>query len=212
MGRIFKGRRDAGSKLAEKLMQYRNNPECIVVGLPRGGIVIAKVISRKLRIPMGIYFVKKIPLPFHEEVAVGAVSEDNYIYVDKKTQEWEGISDKYIEDTAKEKLKLIEKEREKYKRIEKRDLKNMIVIVADDGIATGSTMIAAVKSIKNAKAKKVVVAAPVSSSRAFKKLKNIADELVFVEVSVGFMAVAQYYRDFHQLSDEDIEYILNDGY
>lgn len=204
---IFNDRFETADLLAQKLKNYIDK-DSVVVGLPRGGVPIAYVIAKEYQIPMDIYFVKKIPSPYNKEAAIGAISEDGDLFVDEKAKMVLNVADEYIKEISKLKKEEMAKKRELYKK-EKIDPKNKNVILVDDGIATGASMFLAVKSMKNQGAKRVTIASPVAPPGIKEKLKEVADEVVLLQAPVDFMAVGQYYIDFHQLDDEEVIKLLH---
>ncbi|WP_187647680.1 phosphoribosyltransferase [Nitrosophilus labii] len=204
---VFRDRFEAAQLLAEKLKDYIDE-KSVVVALPRGGVPLAFVISKKYQIPMNIYFVKKIPSPYNPEAAIGAISEDGDIFTDKKAKLMLNVADQYIDELAQKKKEEMRAKRRLYKK-EKTDLKGKNVILVDDGIATGASMFIAAKSIKNMGADRVIIASPVAPPEVVTKLKNVADEVVLLQTPPDFMAVGQFYQDFHQLSDDEVIELLS---
>ncbi len=203
---IFRDRFEAGELLADRLKDFIDK-DSVVVALPRGGVPIAKVIANRYSIPMDIYFVKKIPSPYNQEAAIGAISEDGYIFVDERAKVMLNVADEYIQEIANKKKEEIREKREIYQK-EKIDLKDKNVFLVDDGIATGASMLVAAKSIKEKGAKKVYIASPVAPKEVVSKLKEVADEVILLQTPADFMAVGQYYQDFHQLDDEEVIELL----
>ncbi|WP_234697136.1 phosphoribosyltransferase [Nitrosophilus alvini] len=203
---MFKDRYEAGLKLAEKLKEYENS-DSVIVALPRGGIPVAAVIAEKLHIPMDIFFVKKIPSPYNEEAAIGAVSENGFVYVNEHAKIMLNVADEYIKERAEQKMREMKEKRALYgkKRI---NLKDKTVIIVDDGIATGASMLLATDALREEGAKKIVIAAPVAPPDVVSKLEKSADEVVILQTPPDFMAVGQFYYDFHQLSDDEVLDIL----
>ncbi len=205
---IFRDRESAGRLLANKLLPY-GGEDTIVVALPRGGLPVAKEVAKRLKAPLDIFFVKKIPSPYNKEAAIGAVSENGYYYVDPYAKNMLGITDSYIDEKVEEIKKKMAAKRMIY-------AKTMLpyegkrIILIDDGVATGSSMMLAVKALKEEGAKEVIVAAPVAPAEVAVKLREIADGAVFLDTPSDFMAVGQFYEDFHQLSDEEVMDILKE--
>ncbi len=203
---IYTDRFEAGERLAEKLKDIANE-NTLIVALPRGGVPLAYVISRKLSIPMDIYFVKKIPSPYNPEAAIGAISEDNHIFVNERARLMLNVAREYIEEIGLKKLEEMRKKRAFYKK-DRIDPRGKRVIIVDDGIATGSSMLVAAQALKNEGAKEVIIAAPVAPPEVAAKLKDVADQVVLLQTPYDFMAVGQYYKDFHQLEDEEVKELL----
>jgi len=208
---MFKNRKEAGELLAKalsKIIDSSRGSEYIVVALPRGGVPVAKQIADSLGAKLDIFFVKKIPSPFNRETAIGAVSENGYFFVDSRAQKILGVDEEYIQNSIKEILNNIEKKRALYNK-KRGSYKNKSVIVVDDGVATGSSMILAVDALKKEGAKEVIVATPVAPIEVANILKKVADEAIILETPINFRAVGEFYFDFHQLSDDEVMSLLN---
>ena len=206
---MFKDRIDAGKKLAEKLKELNlKNPA--VVALPRGGVPVGVEVAKELNCPFDILFVKKIPSPTNKEVAIGSVSENGLVFVNKKTIDFlaiQGINidEEYIQKTAMEKIQEMARKREKYK-IEPIMLEGKDVIIVDDGIATGASIYLAANTIVRDMPNSITIAAPVApkDEELEKMLRSVSHHLVILERPEHFMSVGQWYEDFHQLSDEEV--------
>ena len=205
---IFKDRHDAGKKLAEALKKYKNKKDVIVLGIPRGGVEVAFNIAKALKVPLSIIVTKKIGHPFESEFAIGAVSPGNYIVDEVYSNE---AGEDYIENTVKEMNAEIKRRYKEYTQGKMPQLKNKIVIIVDDGLATGYTMFAAIKYAKSKNPKKLIVAVPVAAQDSFEKVKQMADEFVCLQVPVFFSAVGSFYQDFAQLEDEEVKFYLKEG-
>ncbi len=201
---LFKNRVDAGEKLAEKLKQYKN---AVILAIPRGGVETALPIAKKMGAPLGIIVARKITVPQYPEVAIGAVTPDgSAVYNEAYVREL-GI--------GKAELRAAEKEakdealrREKTYTAKTQELIGKNVILVDDGLATGYTVLAAMKSVKKRKPKSIVAAVPVASANAFALVEKEC-RIVSLHVSDGhFFAVGAFYENFPQLSDEDVMSIL----
>ena len=204
---MFKNREEAAKKLAKALNALKNRDDIVVIALPRGGVPIAFEIAKELSAPLDIFFVKKIPSPFNKEAAIGAVSENGYYFVAPIANAL-GISQDYINSQIKAILEKIKQKRAIYNK-DRVDIKNKTVIIADDGIATGSSMKLAIEALKKEGAKSVIVAAPVAPPEVASELKDIADNTYILYTPSNFSAVGQFYEDFHQLSDDEVIDILS---
>ena len=201
----FKDRKEAGEKLALELENYKNNPDTIILGLPRGGVVIAYHIAQKLNLPMDIIVTRKIGAPDFPEFAIGAVDETGETYLDKESISTYNISKEYIDTiTKKEKDEAIRRLNLYRKNRPYLDLKNKTVIITDDGIATGATIKSAIKSAKSKGAKKIVVAVPILAKENISDIKNSVDELVYIDAPLNFFAIGQYYKSFDEVSDDEV--------
>lgn len=180
-----------------------DNP--IVFGIPRGGVVVGYEISKILECPLDTVIVSKIPSFYNEEYAIGAMSEDGTIYLREKEPE------ELLKKTIERKRKIIEERIKDYRKgKEIKDLQNYTAIIVDDGIATGETMLIAVRTIKNKNPKKIVVAVPVSSIDAKERIEKEVDLFVTLYLPKFFYAVGQFYDDFEQVDDNYVINILNE--
>ncbi|MFN3813568.1 MAG: phosphoribosyltransferase [Aquificaceae bacterium] len=210
---VFRDRISAGRLLGEHIkdkIDKEMNP--IVLGIPRGGVLVSKEVSRVLNLPMGIVIVRKLGVPSNPELAFGAVDPDGEVYLDKKTIEYFGLSEEDIKKVVQEELSKIKEREKKFIKGRMPELKGREVILVDDGLATGYTMIASVNFVKRKGAKKVVVASPVCPQDTEKKLKIYADEVYcyYVPHEPNF-AVGMFYKDFHQVEDKEVMETLEDG-
>ena len=203
---MFKDREEAGRLLAKELLPYKSSNQ-IVVALPRGGVIPAFEIAKALNAPLDIFFVKKIPSPYNKEAAIGAISENGYYFVDKAAKNMLNISDSYIQNAMEEVLQNIKEKREIYNK-PRVNYKDKEIILVDDGVATGSSMLLAIDALKKEGAKKVIVASPVAPIEVANRLKEKADGALFLETPSIFNAVGEFYKDFHQLSDNEVLEIL----
>jgi predicted phosphoribosyltransferase len=204
---MFKNRKDAALKLVDRLLDLKNNPNCVVVALPRGGVVLGVVLAKELNLKFDIFFVKKIPSPFNSEVAIGAVSENGFVYLNESAIKALGISSEYLKNKELEILQKIKEKRELYNK-KRVSLKDKTVILVDDGIATGASVILAIEALKKEGAKEAIVAAPVAPLDVANYLEQITRCEILIKDS-NFMAVGAYYEDFSQLSDIEVINFLN---
>jgi len=192
----FEDRISAAGELLSRIKNYAGT-NAVVVGLPRGGMITAAFLAEKSKLPLDFIVVKKVGAPENEEYAIGAVTENGGKYSDERftrvQKEADGRSSLY---------------RSNYPAY---DLKDKTVILADDGIATGTTMLAAIGTARKRGAKKIVVAVPVGSSEAIEKIKKSADGLICVEVDPDLSAVGEYYDSFPQVDDEQVLAILKNA-
>ena len=204
----FKDRHEAGQRLAEKLKEYRNKKDIIVLGIPRGGVEVAFEVAKRLKATLSIVVTKKIGHPFEAEFAIGSVSPGNYI-VDEKYGDEAGKD--YIKNTVKEMNKEIKRRYRAYTKGKMPEIKNKIIIVVDDGLATGFTMLAAVKYARSKNPKKLIVAIPVAAQDSFEKVKEASDEIICLHIPSFFGAVGSFYQDFMQLEDEEVKSYLEES-
>ncbi len=196
---MFKDRIDAGIQLAESLQHFKDE-DVIVLAIPRGGLPLGAIVAKKLNAPLDVVLSKKIGHPYHKEYAIGAVSLENIVLTDAR-----GATKSYIkEEIARIRKKLKQCYNLFYEKKSPKSLKNKVVIIVDDGIATGSTILATAELVRQKNPKKVIVAIPVAPASAIKKLENNPnlDEVVCLEIPYDFQAVGQFYIDFPQLTDQ----------
>lgn len=201
---FFANRVDGGRQLAATLAKYQGNKEAIVLGLVRGGVPTAHAIARELHLPLGVMSVKKIGAPHQPELALGAVCADGSTYFNPRILQSFGLSEEDVTQSISQKQKEAE---EKLKRFHipghVQVLKNKIVILVDDGLATGATMMASIASARAQGAAKVVVAVPVAALDSLAKAEEAADEVYCLYAPEDFMAVGEFYRDFSQVEDDE---------
>jgi putative phosphoribosyl transferase len=205
----FHDRTDAGRQLADKMMAYANRDDVIVLALPRGGVPVAFEVAHQLRAPLDVLIVRKLGTPGHEELAMGAVASGGVRVLNEELLASGLISKDAVQaETAREREELTRRERLYRGDRPWPDMHNRIAIVVDDGIATGSTMRAAVAALRQQHPAKVVVAVPVAAPDTFREFKNIADEMVAVMTPEAFRAVGLWYNDFEQTTDEEVREML----
>lgn len=207
---LFNDRSDAGKQLALQLEKYKDRKEVIVLGLTRGGVVTASEIASFLHATLNAVVVRKIGAPGNPELALGAISEHGEGVFNEHLIGLLGISPEYLAKEV-ERQKMIVKQRLALYRGSSAspDLKGKTIILVDDGIATGASMRAAIKSVKIAGAKKVVLAVPVAAPDSLKKMEKEVDEVVCLDSPAFFEAVGSFYRLFDQTTDEEIVRLLS---
>jgi len=206
---IFRDRRDAALRLSKLLDRYRAE-NLIVFGIPRGGVEIGYYIAKELDCLLEVTISRKIGAPLQPELAVGAIAEDGTIYVEEEVAELVGISREYIDSAARKELEVIKKRIELYRkgRIIPQ-LSEYNVVVVDDGIATGATMIATLRFLRKKNPIKLVCGTPVAPPETIHKLRREADDVVCLETPTPFYAIGQFYKDFRQLTDEEVLHYLS---
>ncbi|MBA1334714.1 MAG: hypothetical protein HPY66_2618 [Firmicutes bacterium] len=201
---MFRNRKEAGEMLAKLLKDYKGE-EVVVLAIPRGGALVADVIRTELGCEWDLIIPRKLGAPFNKEIAIGAVTQDGTLLLDEEMILYLKVDKSYIEEEKREQIEEIERRMRLYKgNKEPVQLKNKIVILVDDGIATGFTIKAAIKSIQNAGVLGIVIAVPVAPSDVLEDLLERVDRVVCLESPYPFYAVGMYYEDFHQTSDEEI--------
>lgn len=199
----FKNREHAARQLAERLSQYRGkNP--LVLAIPRGAAPMAKIIADTLGGDMDVVLVRKLGAPGNEEFALGSIDETGHVYLGERIREL-GISEHYLETEKQAQLKTLRQRRAQYTPVRPPiDPAGRIVIVVDDGIATGATMIAALRAVRGQKPAKLIAAAAVAPGDNLQKIKKEADAVVCLEVPPEFYAVGAFFREFPQVSDDEV--------
>jgi predicted phosphoribosyltransferase len=205
----FADRIEAGKELAGYLQRYAGRADVIVLGLPRGGVPVAAVIAGALRAPLDVFTVRKLGVPGYRELAMGAIASGGARVLDQRL-----IADLHVPESAVAQV-IKEEERELARREQvfragrpPLNVAGLIVILVDDGLATGSTMRAAVQAIRDLGPSQVVVAVPVGSDDACRKLEQVADEVICARVPEHFTAVGRWYRDFSETSDSEVSALL----
>lgn len=206
---IFSNREEAGKILGAKVKEKGYGKDSLVLGIPRGGVVVAKEVAKILKCELDIIIPRKLRSPFNPELAFGAISDDDSLVIDESLVSLLNISQEFIEQEKKTQLEEIKRRRKKYK-MDKLlpDMKGKTVILVDDGIATGATMKAGVISVKKKKPEKIIVAIPVASPQSVEELKEITDEVICLYAPAYFAAVGQFYTEFSQTSDDEVIEIL----
>jgi len=209
MTRAFRDRRDAGRQLAQKLERYAGDPNAIVLALPRGGVPVAFEVAEALRAPLDVFLVRKLGVPGHRELAMGAIASGGVRVLNAEVVNVLQISDAILDAVAEHEQQEIERQQRLYRgALPYPDLKGRTVIVVDDGLATGSTMRAAVRALRQMDPAKIVVAAPVAAAETCVSLAKEADEVVCVSIPDVFQAVSLWYQEFSQTNDEEVRHLL----
>lgn len=207
--KIFKNRQAAGKLLAKRLKQFKAREDTVVLSIPRGGVVVAKEIARSLKLPLDILVTRKIGAPFQSELALGAVDADGDVVWDEALLEETRVSKDELEDIIGREVEEIKRREEVYRGDRKPlDFSGKVVILVDDGLATGSTILAALRFLKMHRAKKIVLAVPVASKESINKVEKEIDEVVILDIPEFFQAVGQFYQDFKPISDQEVVSLL----
>ena len=210
MERAFSNRIEAGRQLAEKLDKYAGREDVIVLGLPRGGVPVAYEVAKRLRAPLDVFIARKLGVPGFEELAAGAIASGGVRVLNEDVMRAIPHADEVIEAvTAREAAELERREQIYREGRPPPELRGRIVILVDDGLATGATMRAAVKALRQGGAAKIVVAVPVGPPDTCRELEQQADETICLSTPALFQAVGQYYEDFSQTTDEDVRELLS---
>lgn len=202
---IFEDRREAGLKLTSLLKDYKDKEGVIVLALPRGGIVTGYEIASYLRCPLDIIIIRKLGFPGQPELAMGAVSETDAVVLNESIIASGGISEEQINKEVSLQKEEIRRRINLYRKGKGiPELKGKVIILVDDGVATGATMKAAIATLKMEKIAKLVVALPVAPPETSKEIKQMVDEFICLETPYYFTAVGSFYQDFAQVSDEEV--------
>jgi predicted phosphoribosyltransferase len=205
---LFRNRADAGKRLAEELKGFAGG-QTLVLGLPRGGVPVAYEVARALGAPLDVFVVRKLGLPGREELAIGAIATGDVRVLNEELVRELGISAPLLEAvTAREREELQRRERLFRESRPASEIRGRTVIVVDDGLATGATMLSAVLALRKQEPARIVVAVPVGSFEACSALRAKADRLVCLYKPDPFFAVGIWYRDFSQTSDQEVRELL----
>jgi putative phosphoribosyl transferase len=208
----FRDRYEAGRLLAEELGSYAGRGDVLVVALPRGGVPVGYEVARALRAPLDVMQVRKLGVPGHEELAMGAIASGGVRIVSENVVEALNISDRVIATVAAAEARELERRERLYR--EGRlfpDVRGRTLILVDDGLATGSSMRAAAAALRSLGAARIVAAVPVAPKESCDALRELVDEVVCARVPERFMAVGEWYEDFSQTSDEEVGELLRRG-
>ncbi len=209
----FKDRMQAGELLSHRLTAYARRPDVIVLALPRGGVPVGFVVAKKLAVPLDILLVRKLGFPGQEEYAMGAIASGGICILQAEAMSALDIPVPVIEAVAQRELREIER-REKNYRADRPppQLQEHVVILVDDGLATGATMQVAVHVVRNANPARVIVAVPVGAPDTCEKLRGEVDELICLSTPDPFYAVGMWYEDFEQVNDEEVKNMLEEAW
>jgi predicted phosphoribosyltransferase len=206
---VFSDRREAGALLAGRLAHYRNRADVVVLGLPRGGIPVAYEVAKSLGAPLDVFVVRKLGTPGHRELAMGAIASGGVRVLNDEVVAGLGIAAAAIEETAREEgVELVRRERAYRDGRPALELAGRVAILVDDGLATGSTMKAAVQAVRQHAPARIVVGVPVGAPQSCAELRELADEAVCVSEPERFAAVGEWYLDFEQTGDDEVRALL----
>ncbi|MEE8186395.1 MAG: phosphoribosyltransferase [Nitrososphaerales archaeon] len=210
---MFKNRAEAGRRLSDAMPQYSRS-ETIVLAIPRGGVVVGYELATKLGIDLDIIVPRKIGAPGHPELAIGAIAEDGAIHLNQQIIESLGIEDGYIREESARQIAEIKRRTTTYRGDDRKSLdivRGRTVIITDDGLATGATMIAAIMSVKKYDPTQIVVAVPLSPSHTVVELERLVDNVICLERPEWMSAIGEFYEDFQQVDDEIVIELLKQG-
>lgn len=205
----FLDRRDAGRQLAAKLASYADDPSVLVLGLPRGGVPVAYEVAVALHAPLDVFVVRKLGVPGHRELAMGAIASGGVRVLNSDVIDGLRIAPAAVESVAARELMELERQERAYRgNAPFPELTGRTIIFVDDGLATGSTMRAAIAAVRQSNPGRIVVAVPVAAAETASRLREDADSVVFLQAPPDFYAVSVWYEDFSQTSDEEVRHLL----
>ena len=206
----FKDRTDAGMRLAQLLEEFADRPHTVVLGIPRGGVPVASHVAHALHLPLDIFLARKLGVPGHEEYAFGAVSVGEGCHFDHSVIRSAGITSEKVEEITRAAKAALDQRAKLYRHTRSAlPLQGKTVILVDDGIATGSSILAAVRSLRSMNVAHLVVAVPVAPQSTLAWLSSEVDELFVVSEPTDFYAVGQFYEDFGQITDQEVVALLD---
>jgi putative phosphoribosyl transferase len=206
---IYRDRADAGRQLARLLTKYANQPDVIVLALPRGGVPVAAEVARALNAPLDVFLVRKLGLPTHPELAMGAIAEGGAVVLNEDVIASFGVPTDAVEQVeSRERAELHRREQLYRGERSAPALEGRTVILIDDGLATGSTVEAAILALRSLRPSRIVVAAPVGAQESCERIGRLADEIVCASTPEIFSAVGQWYGDFSETSDTEVKQLL----
>lgn len=202
---LFRDRTEAGKVLADRLAAYTGHPDAMVLALPRGGVPVAFEVAEALKLPLDIFVVRKLGLPGHEEFAIGAIASGGARVLNQDLIRQLALDDEVIEQIVAREQRELERREHTYRgQRPAPDLRDRTLILVDDGLATGSSMRAAIAALRQQQPAKLIVAVPVAARSICDELDALADEVLCLETPPNFRAVGLWYRDFSQVTDEAV--------
>ena len=212
MAMHFHDRREAGQLLAQELIFLKGKKDVIVLGIPRGGVVVAAEVARAIGAPLDVYITRKIGAPYNPELAIGAIASSGDVVLDEGLIGSLGVSPEYVQDETERQRREIERRLRKYRgNRSAQELKGKTVLLVDDGIATGATTLAAIRALKKERPAELILAVPVGPPDAVARLREEVDRLVCLDTPRLFWAVGAFYEVFDQTSDEEVVRLLQES-
>jgi predicted phosphoribosyltransferase len=209
MHEVFENRADAGRQLAERLSAYEGQPGVLVLALPRGGVPVAFEVALRLGLPLDVFTARKVGVPGHEELAMGAVASGGLSVLNEKIVRAFGVTDSELDRRVRIAAAEVQQNELRFRGDRPPvDVHGSTVILVDDGIATGATVRAAVLALRARGARRVIIGSPVAAMDAEQEVARVADEIVVVRTPRHFIAVGAWYRDFTQLEDGEVRALL----
>jgi putative phosphoribosyl transferase len=206
---ILRNREEAGKLLANQLLAYKDDPKALILALPRGGVPVGVELSRYLHLPLDVFITRKIGAPGNKEFALGAVAETGFVYMNEEVLRYESASkeflNRYLDREVKAQKQEISRRQKLYRQGDPLPpLEDRTVLLVDDGVATGSTYLAALHALRNSQVSKIVAAIPVGPLETLQQIRGLVDELVVLHQPSPFQAVGLHYDDFTQVEDEQV--------
>ncbi|HYB03959.1 MAG TPA: phosphoribosyltransferase [Nitrososphaerales archaeon] len=207
---MFRDRKEVGQLLADRIRKLNiKNP--IVLAIPRGGVPVAREIALAIRAPLDLVITRKIGFPGEPEYAIGAVTQEGHIIVDHQTVSRMGVTEKYLKEEAERQTKEIQSRMERYRgETSYPDLKGKDVIIVDDGIATGNTILAAIESVRRKNPASIILAIGVAPPDAIRKLTKSVDSVICLDTPEPFFSIGEFYVSFEQVDDDEVQRILTE--
>ncbi len=206
---LYRDRSDAGRVLATQLMAYANRSDVLVLALPRGGVPVAYQVAKALHVPLDVFLVRKLGVPGHEELAMGAIATGGVCVLNEDVVQMLHIPDRVIEEVAAKEQQELERREHLYRDGRPPpDVRDCTVILIDDGLATGATMRAAIKALQQQHPARIVVAVPVAAPPTCEELSTQVDEIICAKTPELFYGVGYWYEDFSQTTDEEVHALL----
>ena len=207
---MFHDRIDAGRQLAKKLSHYAGKKDVVVLGLPRGGVPVAYEVAQALKAPLDVFLVRKLGVPGQGELAMGAIALGGVKILNHEIMEYTHVKDYQVQEVVERETEELNRRNKLYRQgHDPLLLKDKIVILIDDGVATGSTLKAAITALREEKVEKIIVAVPVAPPDTIRELSKLSDELICLDQPFTFFAISAYYEDFSQISSEEVIRLLN---
>ena len=205
----FRDRDEAGALLAARLMAYANKPDVIVLALPRGGVPVGAQVAKKLKVPLDVFVVRKLGLPGHEELAMGAIASGGVRVLNREVIDQFAIPESILEQTGQAELRELTRREKVYREDRPAPaVEGRTIILVDDGIATGSTMRAAITALRMLRAGRVIVATPIAAMSTAEEMQLEVDEFFAALTPPDFGGVGEWYDDFSQTTDEEVRQLL----
>ncbi len=209
---MFEDRVDAGKKLAQVLTNFRNK-NAIILAIPRGGVVVGNIVAKSLNLPLDVIVARKIGHPLEPELGIGAVSENNTLYLDDRAIKSSDITKEQLNNIRSDEEEELKRRILLYRKGKSLpSLSNKSVILVDDGLATGVSAKAAIEAVKKLNPDKIIFAVPVSGKDTAGNIKNMVDDFVCVSEVSEMFAIGNFYKNFEQVSDEEVINILSDSH